>query len=242
MKQGGLIGISLVLMLSLFCLPVFGQKAINYESITVDNFDTPDEMDWTWNAQGSRFVTEGYPKLQYFEGMPNSLRWTQNDPEKTYRVLGMQTRFDRKGDNWIEIFPVSKETGENGEPLPYEIPLVGNVSQVDMWVWGAGYLYYLELLVRDGDGRVHTLDFGPLNHSGWKNITVKVPGYIKQQSRLLSGPRNMTLVGMRIRSDPRENVDNFTVYFDQLKILTDTFVNVYDGFEFSASDFEEAGQ
>ncbi|MDR1748277.1 MAG: flagellar filament outer layer protein FlaA [Spirochaetaceae bacterium] len=241
MKQGGLIGVCLVLVFVLFCMPVFGQNkgTVSYESLTIDNFDTPDDMNWTWYAYGSRFVSEGFPKLQYFDGMPNSLRAVQSDPDKTYRVLGMRTRFDRKGDNWIEIIPVQKGTNE---VTPYEIPLIGRIQQIDIWVWGAKYRYHLEMLIRDSDGRVHTLNFGPVDHEGWKNLSVKIPTYIRQQSRLLSGPQNMTLVGLRIRTDPREYVDDFLIYFDQMKVLTDTFTNVYDGFEFSAFEFEDTTQ
>ena len=40
-------------------------------------------------------------------------------------VLGV-TSFNRKGDNWFEIFPTT--TDENGEIANYEIPFKGVVS------------------------------------------------------------------------------------------------------------------
>lgn len=237
MKQGGFLMVCLVLAVTLFSMPLFGQAgSINFESKVIDNFDTPETMEWTWYAQGSRFITEGFPKLKFVEGMPNSLSLVQNDPEKKYQILGVQSNFERKGDNWIEIIPVKK--AEDGNVTPFEIPLPGQVSQIDIWVWGAKYLYFMEMLVRDADGRVHTLDFGPISHEGWKNISVKMPTYIRQRSRLLTGPQNISLVAMRIRTDPRERVDTFTVYFDQIKILTDTFINAYDGFDISTVNFD----
>ena len=50
----------------------------------------------------------------------------------------------------------------------------------------------------------------------------------------------MTLVGFRIRSDAAEYVDDFTVYFDQLKYTTNTLANVYDGYALKDADFGES--
>jgi len=230
MKQGVFVFVSLVLMV-LFCVPVFGQPSVrSVETISIDNFDAADEKDWSWNYQASRFVTEGYPKVAYFDGIPNSLEHLRKADDPDPKVLGVKVMYDRKGDNWFEIYPSADDKN-------HEIPLVGNVSQIDFWVWGANYLYFLEVLVRDADGRVHVLPACNMGFEGWKNVVVKIPTYIRQQSRLRSGPETLTFVGFRVRSDPNEYVDDFVIYFDNLKYTTNVLQSIYDGYELRKADF-----
>ena len=231
MKKGVVILGSLILGLA-FCVPAVAQpssKAV--ETIVIDNFDT--DMEWSWAVQSSRFIAEGYPILKKFEGIPNSLIPYQKDSDPAAMVLGVKAKYDRKGDNWFEIFPVSNETGE-----AMEIPLLGQVSQIDLWAWGANYNYYLELLVRDADSVVHVIPAATLNYEGWKNIVVQIPTAIRQQSRLRSGPENLTFVGFRIRSAASEYVDDFVIYLDQFRYTTNTMNFVYDGFELRKPSFE----
>lgn len=212
-------------------------------TITIDSFDSVGEQNfkvwekgkvvsysWDWKIQASRFVTEGYPVKQTFEAIPNSLRVIRVDDEKPATVLGVKTKFNRKGDNWFEIYPSKDDKN-------LEIPLEGTVTQLDFWVWGANYLYFLDVLVRDADGTVHILPAGNLLFNGWKNIVVKVPGHIRQRSRLRSGPAKMTFIGFRVRTDPAEFVDDFIIYFDDLKYTTFTLSNIFDGYELKDQDF-----
>ena len=142
----------------------------------------------------------------------------------------MKTKFDRKGDNWIEIYP--EKDGK-----PYEIPFRGNVKTLDFWVWGAHYLYFLDVLVRDADGRIHIIHAGNLAFDGWRNIIVDIPTYIRQHSRLRSGPEQMTFVAFRITTDPAEYVDDYVVYFDHFKYSTGALAYIFDGYELQKADF-----
>jgi hypothetical protein len=153
--------------------------------------------------------------------------------ESSPKVLGVKTSFLRKGENWFEVYP--EKDGK-----AYEIPLIGNVAQVDFWVWGAKYLYFIDLLIRDADGRVYTLPAGQLTFDGWKNVIVPIPTYIRQRSRLRSGPKTISFVGFRIRTDPNEYVDDFNIFFDQLKYTTNTLNNIYDGYELTYIDFGDS--
>ena len=235
MKQGVCVFVSLVLMV-LFCVPVFGQPSVkSVETISIDNFDTADEMGWTWDYQASRFVTEGYPKMGYFDGMPSSLIHLRKDGDPDAKVLGMKVLFDRKGNNWFEIFPTT--TGDDGETKNHEIPMIGTVNQIDFWVWGANYLYFVEVLVRDAEGRVHVIPACNTAFDGWRNIVVNMPTYIRQQSRMRSGPEMLSFVGFRVRTDPNEYVDDFLIYFDNLKYTTNILENIYDGYELRDADF-----
>lgn len=233
MKKGLILFASFALLLTVG-IPAFSQApSRSVETVMIDDFDgTNDAVTWTWNVQASRFVTENYPIINTFEAMPNSLKAVTN-PEDTHKVIGVKTKFDRKGDNWIEIYP--EKDGK-----PYEIPFIGSVTQVDFWVWGANYKYFLELMVRDALGRVHVLQCGSLAFNGWKNIIINVPGWIQQHSQLRSGPENMTFVGFRIRSDAEEYVDNYVIFFDQIKYTSNSLSFIYDGYELKDVDFGES--
>ena len=248
MKKGVVVFTSFAVLLA-FSVPAVAQpssKAV--ETRIIDNFDNVGSQDyqvpgktvnsidthnWTWNVQASHYVAEGYPKMSYFDGQPNSLRLFNKEGDSP-KVLGVQTSFLRKGENWFEIYP------EN-DGKPYEIPFVGTVTQIDFWVWGANYLYFIDLLVRDADGRVYTLPAGNLAFNGWRNVIVQIPSHIRQHSRLRSGPVAMTFVGFRIRTDPEEYVDNFNIFFDQLKFSTNALRNVFDGYELKNVDFGDSG-
>lgn len=234
MKHGGLVfaGVTLALFCT-FCPAFSYDETVNYQTYMIDTFDKPDG-EWTWHAVGSKFVTENFPVVKYFDGMPHAIRVMQEDPENA-KFLGMQVKFNRKGNNWVDIVPAKK--GENGLE-PYEIPFKGNIHRLDMWVWGAGYYHTLEILVRDCNGRVHTLSFGNLSFKGWKNMSVSVPKNIPQSSRYLGNTKYMSFVAFRLRTNPTERVDDFYIFFDQFKALTNVFVDSYDGYELADADFE----
>ena len=237
MKQGVVLTV-FVLMFAVVCTPLAAQDSgVNYQTYMVETFDSPESSEITWNAIGSKFITEGYPILKYFDGMPNALRAMQSDSDKEYKFLGMQFKFNRQGDNWVDIYPT---TGSGDEAAPYEIPLKGIIQRFDLWVWGAGYAYDLEILVRDCNGRIHTLPVATLNYHGWRNLAVTIPPNIQQRSRYISHLKYMSFVAVRIRTQPTENVDDFYIFFDEFKALTNTRTASYDGFELENAKFDEA--
>ena len=245
MKKSVIALTSLALLAGL-CAPVVAQPSSRaVETFIVDDFDNKGEKNvyqvmagtemWTWKVQTSRFIDKenGYPKMDYFEGQPNSLKALNKNKEETPKVLGVKTSYERKGENWFEVYP-------EVDGKPYEITFVGTCTQIDFWVWGANYLYYIDLLVRDADGRVHTLPAGNLAFNGWRNLIVTVPGSIRQHSRLRSGPTELRLIGFRVRTDPDEYVDDFNIFFDQLKYTTNTLSNIFDGYELKDVDFGDS--
>ena len=239
MKQGVVLTV-FVLMFTVVCIPLAAQDSgVNYQTYMVETFDSPESSEITWNGVGSKFITEGYPVLKYFDGMPNALRVMQSDTEQQYKFLGVQFKFNRKGDNWVDIYP-TKGSGEgDSAAAPYEIPLKGIVQRLDLWVWGAGYAYDLEILLRDCNGLIHTLPVATLNYYGWRNLAVTIPSNIQQRSRYLSQTKNMSFVAFRIRTQPTENVDDFYIFFDELKALTNTRLASYDGFELEKAQFAD---
>ncbi|MCI5606192.1 MAG: flagellar filament outer layer protein FlaA [Treponema sp.] len=226
-------------------LPAFSQPSSkSVETFVLENFDSVGEQNynvngvsynWDWAVNASRFVAEGYPKKGYYDGIPNSLKVLMKGRDVEPKVLGVKAAFNRKGDNYFEVYPTVDDKN-------FEIPFVGTVSQIDFWVWGANYNYFLEVLVRDANGSVHILQAGSLAFHGWKNIIINVPGWLQQQSKLRSGPENMTFVGFRIRSDAEEYVDDFVVFFDQIKYITNSLSVVYDGYELKDANFDDENE
>ena len=224
-------------------LPVFAQpNSKSIETFVMDDFDSAGSQNymyngkqysWDWEVGSSRFIADGYPKTGYFEGVPNSLKQLHKGEDKEFKVYGVKTAFKRKGDNWFEVYPTADDK-------PFEIPFVGIVSQMDFWIWGSGYNYYLEVMVRDALGTVKVLPAGSLAFHGWKNIVINIPGWIQQSSHLRSGPENLTFVGFRIRTDAEEYVDNFVIYFDQIKYTSNSLSLIYDGYELNEVDFGES--
>ncbi|MBQ9495852.1 MAG: flagellar filament protein FlaA [Treponema sp.] len=235
MKKGVVVFINVVLLL-LLCMPAFSQTAQqtqrSVETFIVDKFDGGSE--WSWEVAASRYIADGYPKQGFFEGIPSSLKYLRGKEESDPQVLGVQVAFNRKGDNWFEIYPV-----KDGEP--YEIPFIGTVRQIDFWVWGANYLYYLDIMVRDAEGRVHMFPVCNMLFDGWRNVAVNIPGWIRQHSRLSTGSDSMYFLGFRIRTNPDEYVDQFTVFFDQMKYTTDSLAYIFDGYELKGAEFEDGG-
>ncbi len=232
MKRGSLIFVIISLLLFTIA-PLTGQssESVNLQTYTVDSFDNAEEMDWVYKAKGSKFVVEGFPKLKYFKTIPRPLKAMHEDVENA-KVLGLEVQFNRKGDNWIDIFP-----SKDGKA--YELPFKGIVHRLEMWVWGSGYYYDLEILVRDCEGRAHTLPLGLVNFKGWEIMSVTVPTYIRQHSRYLGNNRSMTFIGFRIRTRPSERVDEFKIYFDAFKALTNTYLDAFDGYELADFEFED---
>ncbi len=240
MKKGFRVFVNLALLFAL-CIPAIAQPSSkSVGTFVIDDFDSVgnqnyfydgESLNWNWTVNASRFVAEGYPKFNTFTGIPNSLKpFQMKDTEP--KVFGVKVAYNRKGDNWFEIIPTKDDKN-------YEIPLIGTVDHLDFWVWGANYLYYLDVMIRDASGRVHVLPAGNLHFNGWRNVIVRIPGWIGQHSKLRSGPRNLSFVGFRIRSDAGEYVDDFTIYFDKLMYISNSLSFIYDGYELKDQSFDD---
>ena len=235
MRHGSLIFASVLAVFLCTLFPLSSLDAeVNYQTYMVDTFDSA-EGEWSWHAVGSKFVTKGFPVLKTFDGMPHAVK-VMNENSEGAKFLGVQVKFNRRGDNWLDIVP-SKQ-GQNGLE-PYEIPFKGNIARLDLWVWGAGYYYDLEVLVRDCYGRVHTLPVGVLNFKGWKNLSVSIPKSIPQSSAYINAGKEMKFVAFRVRTRPTEHVEDFYIFIDQFKALTDMHKDSYDGYELANMQFGE---
>ena len=96
-------------------------------------------------------------------------------------------------------------------------------------MWGGNYYYNLEAHVRDYTGVVHILPLGSLHFIGWRNLNIDIPKQIPQEMRYLPMEKPLTFVRFVIWTEPTERVDDFMIYFDHLKILTDVYRERFDG-------------
>lgn len=231
MKHGGFKAAFLAITASLAVFSAYAdERTVNLESIVLESFDG--DSAYTWKAVASKFATktdkETFPKISYVSVWPDALHG-RNKEGKDYKSLGVWGRFDRMEYNWIDLYPVAKSGGENAEPA--EIPIPGRARALDLWVWGSNFNYYMEAYIRDFKGVVHILPLGDLNFEGWRNLRSNIPSNVPQAKRTLPARQGLTLVKFRVWTRPTERVDNFQIYFDQVKILTDTFESLYDGDE-----------
>jgi len=239
-------------MVSLTAFSVFAdENTVDYMSLILDSFNGDTSHEWTfggrvfnyefeWALDASKFASkiddESYPKLAYVESWPMQVHGLNRD-HLDLKSLGIHGKFDRRGYNWIDVYPVKVGSGgEDEDPEPFEIPVPGRIRYLDMWVWGSNLNYYMEAYFRDYQGVVYALPMGSLGHQGWKNLRVQVPTSIRQSRRVLPRLAGLTFVKFRIWTTPVERVDNFFIYFNQMKVLTDIFESIFDGDELADPD------
>jgi len=229
MKHGGFKAVCLALWASVTLFSVSAdEQTVNLESKVLESFDG--DSGYVWKVSASKFATktdkDTFPKVAYIAAWPAALQGSNTD-NKTFKSLGIWGRFDRMGYNWIDVYPVAKDGGDNAPPA--EIPIPGRVRLLDMWVWSGGFNYYLEAYLRDYKGVVHIITMGDLNFEGWKNLRINVPESVPQSKPTLPKKEPLSLVKFRIWTRPMEKVDDFQIYFDQIKVLTDTYESLFDG-------------
>ena len=226
MKRGRLFIISLLLLFIIgFSFVITADEATqNIESRVLETFD-PDDMTTEWLVQGSKFLTEENFKYKTVDGFPFAL-YGRAGEEGNHQVLGVTASFDRQGYNYLELIPV--KDGDDGK-VPNPIGIPGRVKELDLWVWGSNYKYTLEMHLMDYKGFVHVVDLGWLNFTGWKNLRVKIPNYIRQAVTTIPSFRQLLLLKFVVRTEPKEKVAGFDIYFDHIKVLTDVFQSRFDG-------------
>lgn len=232
MKHGGFKAACLALSTCIAVLSAHAdERTLSLESRVIESFDG--ESDYDWKVTASRYATKGtpdgdFPKVSYIKTWPAALHG-YNREGKDYRAVGVWGRFDRMEYNWIDLYPVAK--GGADDAAPVEIPIPGRAQLVDMWVWGSSYNYYMEAYVRDFKGVVHRIHMGDLAFEGWRNLRINIPTSIPQAKRTLPKRQGLTLVKFRVWTTPGAPVADFQIYFDQIKVLTDTFESLFDGDE-----------
>ena len=169
------------------------------------------------------------------------------------KVMGIKFQFRYPGSNSISIEPpfeldwkertpvmtydpaLRKEVQERGLQLP------GRIRTISMWIHGRGFPYTLELWIKDYKGDVHILSKQPVNFIGWQPISFDVPVYIPQTADTYPVTRVVKLVRIVLREttyiagerskSASSNTTNAYIFFDQIKVLSDTYEVYFDGQE-----------
>jgi hypothetical protein len=189
-------------------------KMEDIRSIILEDFENNNK---NWKVSASRFTTEGYPQMKFnVEGAPIALTGSYAEGANKY-VAGVRGSFSRKGYNRINIYPEQ------------EIVVPGNAKKIDVWVWGANYYYNLEAHLRDYRGIVYRIPLGSLHFMGWRNLSSEIPTQIPQFIRYLPMERPLTFVRFVIWTEPAERVDDYIIYLDHFKVLTDVYRERFDG-------------
>ena len=198
------------------------------------------KFDFEWKLDASKFATKtddvSFPQMAYVSSWPIAAFGYNSSGDMDIKSLGIHGRFDRRGYNWIDLYPVKGGDGDDADEV-FEIPIPGRIRNLDMWVWGSNLDFYMEVYLRDNQGVVHNVRLGNIGHQGWKNLRVNIPGNIAQSKRILPRISGLTFVKFRIWTQPSEKVGDFYIYLKQFKVLTDIFESLFDGDELGDPDY-----
>ncbi|MFP3043345.1 flagellar filament outer layer protein FlaA [Treponema primitia] len=233
MKQGSFKAVCLVLLAIIAVGAAYGDDiTINSTSVILESFDG--DSPYVWKVMGSKFATKTdagtWPQASIIAAWPQALFGT-NREGKELKSLGVWGKFDRQGFNWIDIYPTAAGSSDGEGPNNVEIPIPGRIQYMDIWTWGSNLNYTLEAYFRDYQGVIHIVELGHINYQGWRDLQVRIPASIPQSKRVLPRLASLTFVKFRVWTPPTEPVADFRIYFDQFKILTDTFESLFDGDE-----------
>ena len=204
------------------------------------------------SSLASRYATEGFPKSKYVNTWPIDLFGVRPNDADAKQVYGIQSKFDRQGYNYFAIYAGAQM--EEGQWRAQSLPLSANdrpakIKNLNIWVWGVGYEYTLELHVRDFRSVAHVLPMqvvsgadrneyrrGSLLFTGWRKMSANISNSIPQDSRYGQDDYRLHFVKFVVRTHPYERVDNFYIYFDHMQVTIDPHSNFYDGRELSRPD------
>jgi hypothetical protein len=208
------------------------ETTVSLESRVVQDFAKPEAQNWF--VQGSKFSTSDFPRIGFIKGGPTAILGGDLTAAQNARSLAVAMLFDRKEYNWVDIIPGTKEK-------PIELSMPGRVKMIDLWVWSGNFSYYLEAFVRDYRGVVYTIPMGDLSFVGWKNLRINIPDNIPQSKKYLPKHEALSFVKFRVWTRPSEvvvipgfesapDIDKAVkFYFNNMKVLTDTFESLFDG-------------
>lgn len=188
-------------------------------------FDDPATAS-NWIVQGSKYATSGFPQMQLVKAWPEALYGFNTDNKNLY-AMGVHGRFDRKSYNYIEIIPAAKDS--SGKLAPTTIPLPGRVQNLNMWVWGANYNFWIDAYIRDYQGIDHVLHMGSIMFPGWRNLSATISPSIPQSRSYIPRYAGLVLTKLVLWTAPDEKVDDFYFFLDEIDIITDLFETRFDG-------------
>lgn len=114
-------------------------------------------------------------------------------------------------------------SGGAGFRLQTEAPLRirGHVIQISLWVYGAGRLDELSLLVRDRRGDTQQLALGRLDFRGWRQLHCRIPSTVEQRPLRLSESEDsgLEVLAIQLRLPPGASTVRTEFSVDQMTAL-----------------------
>lgn len=190
-------------------------------------------------------------ELKLMTGGPNDMNveeWSLTEKgKKKDKLLGVGFKFRYPGPNEVHILsPLEVDWKDKTPVLTYNpstgkdeqergIQLPGQSKGISLWVHGRGHPYSLEVWVKDFQGSTHVLKFGSVNFVGWRPMKVEIPVGIPQSYESFPQTRVTKIVRFVLKADrsapQAELIETTYFFFDQIKVLTDTYEVNFDGNE-----------
>ncbi len=190
-------------------------------------------------------------EMKVVSASPNDMsveEWSLTDKgKKKEKCLGVAFQFRYPGANEVHILAppqldwkdkspkltYNPSTGKDEQERGLELP--GQSKGISVWVHGRGHPYNLEVWVKDYRGSTHILKFGSVNFVGWRPLKVEIPSSVPQQFESFPQTRITKITRFVLRAVPNapreELMETAYFFFDQIKVLTDTYEVNFDGNE-----------
>ena len=191
-------------------------------------------------------------EMKLINGFPNDMsveEWSLTDlGKKKEKCLGVKFQFRYPGaSNSIHILPPKELDWKRKNPVYRYNPstrkdeqerglqLPGKARGISMWIHARGKPYTLEVWVKDYRGDTHVFKFGSVNFVGWRPLKIYIPTNVPMETSSYPQIRVAKITRFVLRAIPGANAEDLTeptfFFFDQIKVLTDTFEVNFDGQE-----------